>query len=104
MAEDPACDGGIASSVQCLAARMTLSVSGEPVMATRRTYAVRHGHRINNARPRYARSVVLATRAATGTTVSLDDLSGPALVVTFICNHCPYVQHVAAASPPLAET
>ncbi|KQH77038.1 alkyl hydroperoxide reductase [Mycobacterium gordonae] len=32
---------------------------------------------------------------ATGATLSLDDLTGPALVVTFICNHCPYVQHVA---------
>ena len=32
----------------------------------------------------------------TGATVSLDELTGPALVVTFICNHCPYVQHVAA--------
>lgn len=28
---------------------------------------------------------------ATGATVSLDELTGPALVVTFICNHCPYV-------------
>ncbi len=35
---------------------------------------------------------------ATGATVSLDDVAagGPALVVTFLCNHCPYVQHVAA--------
>ena len=33
---------------------------------------------------------------ATGGTVSLDELTGPALVVTFICNHCPYVKHVAA--------
>lgn len=34
---------------------------------------------------------------ATGATVSLDDLAAaPALVVTFICNHCPYVKHIAA--------
>lgn len=33
---------------------------------------------------------------ATGGTVNLDDLTGSVLVVTFICNHCPYVQHVAA--------
>lgn len=32
---------------------------------------------------------------ATGRTVGLDELTGPALVVTFICNHCPYVKHVA---------
>ena len=32
---------------------------------------------------------------ATGATVGLDDLAGPALVVTFACNHCPYVKHVA---------
>ena len=29
-----------------------------------------------------------------GTTVRRDDLSGPALVVAFICNHCPYVVHI----------
>ena len=28
---------------------------------------------------------------ATGATVSLDGPTGPALVVTFICNHRPYV-------------
>lgn len=33
---------------------------------------------------------------ATGRTVTLAELTGPALVVTFLCNHCPYVQHVAA--------
>lgn len=34
---------------------------------------------------------------ATGVTVGLDDLAAaPALVVTFLGNHCPYVQHVAA--------
>ncbi|OBK76167.1 thioredoxin family protein [Mycobacterium sp. 1165178.9] len=32
---------------------------------------------------------------ATGRTLNSDDLTGPALVVTFICNHCPYVKHVA---------
>lgn len=29
-----------------------------------------------------------------GRTVSLDDFTQPALLVMFICNHCPYVQHV----------
>src|ERR1700733_2029775 len=40
---------------------------------------------------------------ATGAMVSLDDLTGPALVVTFICNHCPYVQHVAAGLAALGR-
>lgn len=40
---------------------------------------------------------------ATGTTVSLDDLTGPALVVTFICNHCPYVKHVASGLAALGR-
>jgi peroxiredoxin len=32
---------------------------------------------------------------ATGRQVSLDDLAGtPALLVMFICNHCPYVKHI----------
>lgn len=36
-----------------------------------------------------------------GRTVSLDDFTGsPALLVAFICNHCPFVKHVA---PALAE-
>jgi peroxiredoxin len=40
---------------------------------------------------------------ATGNTVKLDDLTGAALVVTFICNHCPYVQHVAAGLAELGR-
>jgi peroxiredoxin len=33
--------------------------------------------------------------SVTGETVSLSDLDGsPALLVAFICNHCPYVRHV----------
>ena len=33
---------------------------------------------------------------ASGRTLTLDDVSsGPALVVVFLSNHCPYVQHVA---------
>ena len=40
---------------------------------------------------------------ATGATVSLAELTGPALVVTFICNHCPYVQHVAAGLAALGR-
>jgi peroxiredoxin len=39
----------------------------------------------------------------TGAAVSLDDLTGPALVVTFICNHCPYVKHVAAGLAALGR-
>src|SRR5512144_3030898 len=39
----------------------------------------------------------------TGTTVSLGDLTGPALVVTFVCNHCPYVKHVAAGLAELGR-
>jgi len=36
-----------------------------------------------------------------GTTVALEDFAGaPALVVAFICNHCPYVKHIA---PRFAE-
>lgn len=40
---------------------------------------------------------------ATGATVGLDDLAGPALVVTFLCNHCPYVKHVAAGLAALGR-
>jgi len=32
---------------------------------------------------------------ATGTTLQLDDFSGQPLLVVFICNHCPYVLHIA---------
>jgi peroxiredoxin len=32
--------------------------------------------------------------SADGTTVKLADLDGPALLVMFLCNHCPYVRHV----------
>jgi peroxiredoxin len=40
---------------------------------------------------------------AAGATVDLDDLAGPALVVTFMCNHCPYVKHVAAGLAALGR-
>jgi len=40
---------------------------------------------------------------ATGGTVSLDELTGSALVVAFICNHCPYVKHVAAGLAALGR-
>ena len=30
----------------------------------------------------------------TGKTVSIDDFDKPALLVAFICNHCPYVIHI----------
>jgi peroxiredoxin len=32
-----------------------------------------------------------------GPTVSLADLDGPALLVMFLCNHCPYVRHIERA-------
>jgi peroxiredoxin len=36
--------------------------------------------------------------------VSLDELRGkPALLVVFMCNHCPYVKHVAAGLAQLAR-
>jgi peroxiredoxin len=39
-----------------------------------------------------------------GKTVSLADFSGkPALLVAFVCNHCPYVKHVAPAFAELAK-
>jgi peroxiredoxin len=39
-----------------------------------------------------------------GRTVSLADFAGaPALVVVFMCNHCPYVKHVAAGLAQLAR-
>ncbi len=39
-----------------------------------------------------------------GETVSLDDFTGaPALLVAFLCNHCPFVKHVAPAFAPLAR-
>ncbi|MFQ5944605.1 MAG: thioredoxin family protein, partial [Anaerolineales bacterium] len=31
-----------------------------------------------------------------GKTVSLEDFADPALLVMFICNHCPYVKHLQA--------
>jgi peroxiredoxin len=34
--------------------------------------------------------------AADGATVKLADLDGRALLVMFLCNHCPYVRHVEA--------
>lgn len=40
----------------------------------------------------------------TGKTVSLADFSdAPALLVVFMCNHCPYVKHVASALAELAR-
>jgi peroxiredoxin len=32
--------------------------------------------------------------SADGTTVKLTDLDGRALLVMFLCNHCPYVRHI----------
>ncbi len=43
-------------------------------------------------------------RSTTGEWVALDDFSGGyGLVVMFICNHCPYVIHIAPALSLLAE-
>jgi peroxiredoxin len=40
----------------------------------------------------------------TGKTVSLSDFkSAPALLVMFICNHCPYVKHVQAGMTQMAK-
>jgi peroxiredoxin len=36
-----------------------------------------------------------------GPKVSLADLDGPALLVMFLCNHCPYVRHVESVLGPL---
>lgn len=41
---------------------------------------------------------------ATGRTVSLSDFTGKPLVVVFICNHCPYVLHIAGKLTELAKT
>ena len=35
--------------------------------------------------------------SADGTTVKLADLDGQALLVMFLCNHCPYVRHIERA-------
>ena len=35
--------------------------------------------------------------AITGGAVGRDDLTGAALLVAFVCNHCPYVQHIESA-------
>lgn len=40
---------------------------------------------------------------ATGKTVSLSDFTGRPLVVLFICNHCPYVLHIAAKLAEIAR-
>ena len=41
---------------------------------------------------------------ATGKTVTLADFKGaPGLLVIFMCNHCPYVKHVAAGLAELAK-
>jgi Peroxiredoxin len=40
----------------------------------------------------------------TGRVVSRDDFAGsPALLIMFLCNHCPYVKHVAAEVAQLAR-
>ncbi|PWU11153.1 MAG: thioredoxin family protein [Verrucomicrobia bacterium] len=40
----------------------------------------------------------------TGRTVSLSDFEGaPALVIIFMCNHCPYVKHIRAGLAQLAR-
>ena len=40
--------------------------------------------------------------ALDGTTVALDDFAkAPALLVAFLCNHCPYVRHIESVLGPL---
>src|SRR4028119_1722761 len=59
--------------------------------------------------PIYSHMVPLGTPAPDftlpsldGTTVALADLAAaPALLVAFLCNHCPYVRHVEATLGPL---
>ncbi len=41
---------------------------------------------------------------ATGKTVALADFAGRPLLVVFICNHCPYVLHIAEKLAEIAET
>jgi peroxiredoxin len=41
---------------------------------------------------------------ATGKTVSLADFAGRPLLVVFICNHCPYVLHIADKLAEVART
>lgn len=44
------------------------------------------------------------TDVTTGTIVRRNDVAGtPALLVAFICNHCPYVKHILAEFVKLAE-
>lgn len=38
-----------------------------------------------------------------GRTVSRDDFTGKPLLVAFICNHCPYVKHIAGGLVQLAK-
>ncbi|WP_226663701.1 thioredoxin family protein [Microbulbifer aggregans] len=38
-----------------------------------------------------------------GTRVSSDDYAGSPVLVMFICNHCPFVKHIAAALAEFAE-
>ncbi|MDZ7676482.1 MAG: thioredoxin family protein [Acidimicrobiales bacterium] len=38
-----------------------------------------------------------------GTTVSLHDYAGRPVVVAFVCNHCPYVKHIAADLPDVVS-
>jgi len=41
---------------------------------------------------------------ATGNTVKLADFNGQPLLVVFICNHCPYVLHIADKLAEIAKT
>lgn len=41
--------------------------------------------------------------ATDGGTVSLNDFTGQPLLVMFICNHCPYVKHLAGQMKSVAE-
>ena len=38
-----------------------------------------------------------------GAVVSIDEFAGQPLLVAFICNHCPYVKHVAAQLKRMAD-
>lgn len=45
-----------------------------------------------------------ALPTAEGTTVSSDDYIGTPLLVAFICNHCPFVKHIAGSLGELTAT
>jgi peroxiredoxin len=88
-----------AIALTCLAAGVTQGIRREPTKASLADMAIESTMlALGTSAPHFA-----LPEPATGATVSLDDLAGPALVVTFVCNHCPYVKHVAAGLTALGR-